>query len=272
MRPTLEPSLRKWCPHALKPPAAHRSVTDRSAVAAARAQRSLVEGDILRKSALPPTFWFHGSAPSMMWTGQMAGGREGDSRREPSDVTRLLRAFSKGESGALDELIPIVYGTLRRVARRQLRRERRDHTLSSTALVHEAYLELAGCEDLRFSDRTHFFAAAAQTMRHILIDYAVRRNAQKRGGDRDRVPVEEVALASEDHVEDLVSLDQALQRLEEVDERLVRIVECRFFAGLTIAETARALQISDATVSRDWMRARAWLNRELLRDLSPDDE
>ena len=208
----------------------------------------------------------------MMWSGEMASVPADERGGEPSNVTRLIRAFSKGDSDALDALIPVVYDTLRRVARRQLRGERKDHTLSSTALVHEAYLELAACGDLQFSDRTHFFAAAAQTMRHILIDYAVRRSAQKRGGDRERVPVEEVVLASEEHVGDLVSLDQALRRLEEVDERLVRIVECRFFAGLTIAETARALEISDATVSRDWMRARAWLNRELLHDLSQEGD
>lgn len=185
-----------------------------------------------------------------------------------SEVTRLLRAFRNGDRDAFDRLFPHVYDTLRRVARRQLRGERKDHTLTPTALVHEAYLELARIGDLQFNDRGHFYSAAAQTMRHILIDYAVRRRALKRGGDRKEVPFEHVVLASEDHVEDLITLDQAMQRLEELDGRLVRVIECRFFAGLTIAETADALDISDATVSRDWQRARAWLNREILRDAS----
>ncbi len=180
-------------------------------------------------------------------------------------VTQLLRAYSRGDEAALDDLVPLVYDALRQVAQKQLRGERRDHTLSSTALVHEAYLELARLGEVEWEDRRHFFAAAAQTMRHILVDYAVRRNAQKRGGNRLQVPFEDAVVASEDNVEDLIALNQALSRLETVDERLVRIVECRYFAGLTIEETAQTLDISEATVSRDWTRARAWLNRELTR-------
>lgn len=180
-------------------------------------------------------------------------------------VTQLLRAYSRGDESALDHLVPLVYDSLRQVAQKQLRGERRDHTLSSTALVHEAYLELARLGEVEWEDRRHFFAAAAQTMRHILVDYAVRRNAQKRGGNRLRVPFEDAVIGSEENVEDLIALNQALSRLEEVDERLVRIVECRYFAGLTIEETAQTLDISEATVSRDWTRARAWLNRELTR-------
>lgn len=178
-------------------------------------------------------------------------------------MTQLLRAFSGGDEAALNDLVPLVYDSLRRVAQKQLRGERRDHTLSSTALVHEAYLELARLGDIEWEDRRHFFAAAAQTMRHILVDHAVRRNAQKRGGDRQRIPFDKVILSSEENLDDLLALNQALSRLEEFDERLVRIVECRYFAGLTIEDTARALDISEATVSRDWTRARAWLNREL---------
>lgn len=185
---------------------------------------------------------------------------EGES---PSNVTRLLHAFSEGREEALDEVIPLVYDTLRRVARRQLRGERRNHTLSSAALVNEAYLELARLGDVEWRDRRHFLAAAAQTMRHLLVDYAVRRKAQKRGGDLEQVPFEEAILQSDEHLEDIISLHGALDRLEELDERLVRVVECRYFAGLTIEETAEVLDISDATVSRDWTRARAWLNREL---------
>lgn len=183
-----------------------------------------------------------------------------------SAVTRLLRAYSEGQEDALDDLVPHVYESLRRVAHRQLRRERPDHTLSSTALVHEAYLELARFGDVRWEDRRHFFAAAAQTMRHILVDYAVRRKAQKRGGDHRKVPFEEAILQTEHNLDDVIMLNDALTRLQELDERMVRVVECRFFAGFTIEETAEALDISDATVSRDWTRARAWLNRELATD------
>lgn len=184
-----------------------------------------------------------------------------------SAVTRLLRAYSEGEADALDDLVPLVYDTLRRVAHQQLRGERRDHTLSSTALVHEAYLELTRCGGVQWQDRRHFFAAAAQTMRHILVDYAVRRKAQKRGGDRRKVPLDDALLPAEDNLDDLITLNRAMERLEQFDDRLVRIVECRFFAGLTIEETAEALDISDATVSREWTRARAWLNREMARDV-----
>lgn len=180
-----------------------------------------------------------------------------------STVTQLLHAFSRGDEEALNDLVPLVYDSLRRVADNQLRGERRDHTLTPTALVHEAYLELARLGDIEWEDRKHFFAAAAQTMRHILVDYAVRRKAQKRGGNREQVPLEHVILSSEENIEDLMELNEALSRLEEMDERLVRVVECRYFAGFTIQETAQALDISEATVSRDWTRARAWLNREL---------
>lgn len=185
--------------------------------------------------------------------------------RGKSNVTQLLRAFSRGDEAALNDLVPLVYDSLHRVAQKQLRAERRDHTLSPTALVHEAYLELARLGDIEWEDRRHFFAAAAQTMRHILVDYAVQRKAQKRGGDWEKVPLENVILTSAKDIEDVLTLNQALKRLEEIDERLVRLVECRYFAGLTIEETARVLDISEATVSRDWTRARAWLNRELTR-------
>lgn len=180
-----------------------------------------------------------------------------------SQVTRLLHAFGRGDNAALGNLVPLVYDSLRRVAHRQLRGERSDHTLSPTALVHETYLELARLGGVEWQDRRHFFAAAARTMRHVLVDYAVRRNAQKRGGDRRKVAFEEVILSSDDRLDDVLALNDALERLEEFDERLVRIVECRYFAGLTIEETAQTLDISEATVSRDWTRARAWLNREL---------
>lgn len=230
----------------------------------------------LRMPTRPPTLYVY--TPPETPTRHLAMARaptrkesSDPSREDASEVTQLLRAFAAGDEKAFDRLVPHVYETLRRVARRQLQRERKNHTLTPTALVHEAYLELAKIGDLEFNDRGHFFAAAALTMRHILIDYAVRRRALKRGGDQKKVPFEDVVLADDDHVEDLLTLNQAMQRLEEIDERLVRVIECRFFAGLTIAETAAALDISDATVSRDWRRARAWLNREILRDASRND-
>ena len=184
-------------------------------------------------------------------------------REKTGEITRLLQAFGDGKQEALDDLIPLVYDMLRAVARRQLRSERSDHTLTSTALVHEAYLELASIDGARFEDRGHFFAVAARAMRRILIDYAVQRKAQKRGGNRQRVGLDEIILQVDDKAEDLIAVNDALSKLELMDERLVRVVECRFFAGLTSEETARSLDVSEATVSRDWTRARAWLNREL---------
>lgn len=190
---------------------------------------------------------------------------------ESSGVTRLLRAFTNGRKEALDEVIPLVYTTLRRAARRQLRGERRDHTLSSAALVHEAYLELARLGTVEWQDRKHFLRAAARAMRHILVDYAVRRKAQKRGGDFEKVPFETAILKSDEQLEDIITLHGALERLEQLDEQLVRVVECRYFAGLTIQETAETMDLSEATVSRYWTRARAWLNRE-LRPQAPREQ
>lgn len=179
------------------------------------------------------------------------------------DITALLEAHSSGNPDAMDELFPLVYDELRRIASRRMQGERSGHTLRTTALVHEAYLELVDLDNVDWQNRRHFFAIAARVMRNVLVDYAVKKNAQKRGGDLDRVP-----LAEEDGVvsvvlEDVLAVHQALERLETVDERQVRVVECRFFAGLTIEETANALDISPATVGRDWRMARAWLNREL---------
>lgn len=179
------------------------------------------------------------------------------------NVTQLLEALTDGDQAALDELLPIVYDTLRRMARRELQGERRGHTLNTTALVHEAYLELVKLDQIEWQDRAHFFAVSAKAMRHILVDYAVKRNAQKRGGNRRRVPLDDVNLVTRQRAEELLALDEALKRLEAIDERQGRVVECRFFGGLTIEETAAVLGISEATVSRDWTRARAWLNREL---------
>lgn len=181
------------------------------------------------------------------------------------DVTQLLEALTDGDRAALGQLVPIVYDTLHQMAHRELQGERRGHTLNTTALVHEAYFELVKLDRVDWQDRAHFIAVAAKAMRHVLIDYAVKRKAQKRGGHRRRVPLEDVHAMTTQRAEELLALDEALKRLEAIDERQAHVVECRFFGGLTIKETAEALDISEATVSRDWTRARAWLNRELER-------
>ena len=183
--------------------------------------------------------------------------------RVQGDVTGLLKAYAQGDRSVFKEIFPVVYEELRRIARRRLRSERKDHTLGATALVHEAYLKLVRLEKVRWENRAHFFAIAAQAMRNILIDYAVKRKAQKRGAGREKLGLDEVAAIVEDRADELLALDEALKQLETFDARQARVVECRVFAGLSIEETARALQISEATVSRDWMAARAWLNREL---------
>lgn len=179
------------------------------------------------------------------------------------DFRELLAAAGKGDREALDRLVPLVYGELRGLAHRQLAGEHPDHTLGATALVNEAYLKLAGYRKPGFRDRSHFLAIAAQAMRRILVDHAVRRNAEKRGGGRAPVPLYEVEIGGDARIEELVSLDHALARLESLDERLARVVECRFFAGMTVEETAEALGVGTATVKRDWATARAWLNREM---------
>lgn len=182
---------------------------------------------------------------------------------EPGEVTKLLAAASAGDRRALDRVVPLVYDELRRVAHRQLAGERDGHTLDTGALVHEAYLKVAGLERLQWRDRAHFFAVAAGAMRRILIDYATRRRAAKRGGGARPMSLDRISVVVEERAEDLVALDEALERLRELDERQSRVVECRFFAGMGIDETAAALDVSPATVKRDWTMARAWLNREL---------
>ena len=179
------------------------------------------------------------------------------------DVTQALLALSGGNRAALDGLLPAIYDHLRAQAQRALRAERPDHTLSPTALVHEAYLKLVRLERVEWRDRAHFFGACANEMRRILVSYARQRKAGKRGSGVHHVPLENAAIAAQDRPEELVALDEALDRLRALDERQVRIVECRFFAGMSVEETAEALSISPATVKRDWTAARAWLNREL---------
>ncbi len=180
-----------------------------------------------------------------------------------SDVTQVLVELSKGDRGALDRLLPIVYGQLRQLAEIQLRQERVGHTLTPTALVHEAYLKLVQLERIDWRGRAHFFGACAQSMRRILISYARMKKAEKRGSGAEHVPIDNVILAAQDRPAEVIALDAALTKLEQLSERQARVVECRFFAGMSVEETAEAIGISPATVKREWTVARAFLNREL---------
>jgi RNA polymerase sigma factor (TIGR02999 family) len=184
-------------------------------------------------------------------------------------VTGLLRQVARGERKAADDLLPLVYRELKAIARHQLIGERRGHTLNTTALVHEAYLRL-GLDQISWNDRSHFFAVAARAMRRVLIDHAEGRRAQKRGGDLVHVSLDETVAAPERRIESLLALDEALTRLEQFDPRQVRVVECHVFGGMSLDDTAVALDISPATVSRDWALARAWLNRALGADSQTD--
>lgn len=187
------------------------------------------------------------------------------------DVTALLRQMSSGSGEALDAIIPLVYRELRSIARRHLRREDAGHTLNTTALVHEAYLRLVDVRQVEWRDRLHFFAMASRMMRRVLINYARQRKRTKRGGGGVLIPLQEAHLPIHEHLDELLALDEALTRLEAVDERRCRVVECRFFAGLDIEETAEALDVSPGTVKRDWRLARMWLNRQLSAEPVPED-
>jgi RNA polymerase sigma-70 factor (ECF subfamily) len=184
------------------------------------------------------------------------------------DVTQLLLAWGNGDSSALEQLVPIVYQELRRLAKHYMRQERPGHTLQATALVNEAYLRLIDLNRIQWQDRAHFFAVAAQTMRRILVEFARRRNRQKRGGRGQQVALDEAAAVSRDQGVDLVALNEALRGLVAVDARMSQVVELRFFGGLSIEETADVLKISSETVMRDWRTAKAWLLRELSRSRS----
>jgi RNA polymerase sigma factor (TIGR02999 family) len=179
------------------------------------------------------------------------------------EVSRLLIEHSRGNREALTELLPLVYDELRRLAAYHLRSERPEHTLQATALVHEAYLKLVDQRTVNWQNRAHFLAVAAQVMRHILVDYARARRTDKRGGGRPMAAFEDVARVPAEQDPDLVALDDALRRLARVDEQQGRIVELRYFGGLSIEETAEVLAVSPATVKRDWTMAKAWLRREI---------
>jgi RNA polymerase sigma factor (TIGR02999 family) len=183
----------------------------------------------------------------------------------PADVTGLLRVWRSGNRDAFDALVPQVYKELRRLAHFQLQKERPNHTLQSAALVHEAYARLIGQESLDFESRGHFFAVAAQLMRQILVDYARRHRAEKRGGNACMITLDDAMALPQRKDLDVVALDDALKTLAELDPRQSRVVELRFFAGLSLEETAQVLEIGPATVQRDWTAARAWLHREISR-------
>ncbi|MCU1382347.1 MAG: polymerase, sigma-24 subunit, subfamily [Acidobacteria bacterium] len=189
---------------------------------------------------------------------------------EPQRVTQLLVEWQNGSPQALDRLIPLVYSELRTIARRYLSRESVDHTLQSTALVHEAYFRLVGQRRVQWQNRAHFFGIAAQMMRRILVDHARHQHRDKRGGPAPKLSLDEaLAVAAPESEVDLLALDDALTALARIDPRGARIVELRFFSALTIDETAEVLDVSAATVKRDWNAARAWLYREMGQQLPP---
>ena len=182
------------------------------------------------------------------------------------DITGLLLDLQAGQRDVMDQLLPLVYDELRRIAHHHRARQGAGETLNTTALVHEAYLRLVDQTRIPWQDRVHFFAVAARAMRFILIDYARQQDAQKRGGDRVKVSIDDVPLKTEAQTADLLALNEALVRLAERHERMAQIVECRFFGGLTIEETAAALNIGTRTVKRDWQKARLLLYQDMKAD------
>ncbi len=191
---------------------------------------------------------------------------------QPTQVTQLLEAVTGGRPGAAEELVPLVYQELRRLARWLVAREPAGSSLQATALVHEAYLRLVGNSELAWRDRAHFFRAAAQAMRRILTEHARRRGRIKHGGGRRREPLDEAATIPAADTLDVLALDEAITRLSAVDARKGEVVSLRYFAGLSIEETAQALEVSPATVKNDWIYARAWLHRELSGEDGSSDQ
>ena len=190
----------------------------------------------------------------------------------PGDITAILHEVRAGDRGALNRLFPLVYDELRAVAGRRLAAERTDHTLDTTALVHETYIKLVDQTRAVWRDRVHFFAVAARAMRHILVDHARRHATAKRGSGRRRVPLDAVGLSLYERAETLVDLDEALERLSALDPRLGQVVECRFFGGLTEEEIASVLDVTPRTVRRDWVKARGLLYAWLAEDAEAEEE
>jgi len=190
--------------------------------------------------------------------------------RSAADVTTLLNRLADGDQDASAQLVPLIYEELRRLAVRRLRREQPGHTLRATALVHEVYLKLAGQPNARWENRAHFFAVASQLMRRILVDYARTQQRIKRGGRQEKISLDEVLLIAPDRTEELLAVHEALAHLEKLDARQGRIVELRYFGGLTLDETAEVLDVSAKTVMREWNVAKAWLYGE-LKERQRDD-
>jgi RNA polymerase sigma factor (TIGR02999 family) len=184
----------------------------------------------------------------------------------PQQVTQLLVAWGAGDRAALDELMPLVYEELRRLAHHYMRRERAGDSLQTSALVNEAYLRLVEQKNIHWQNRAHFFGIAARLMRQVLVDYARKRGYAKRGGDARHVPLDEALIISEERAADVVALDDALNSLAEIDPRKSHLVELRFFGGLSIEETAVVLKVSPGTVMREWTLAKAWLKRAVTSD------
>lgn len=182
---------------------------------------------------------------------------------QQENITELLARYGRGDKESLDELMPIVYDELRRQAARFLRREQAGHTLQTTALIHEAYVRLVDQRNVQWQNRAHFFGIAAQMMRRILVDHARSKKRVKRGGSEIRVSLNDATVPAKGADLDVVALDEALERLAQIDEQQSRVVELRFFSGLSVEETAEVMQISKSTVKRDWSMAKAWLHREL---------
>jgi RNA polymerase sigma factor (TIGR02999 family) len=185
------------------------------------------------------------------------------------DITRLLQAWSSGDETALEQLMPLVYNELHRLAHRYMAAEQPDQTLQTTALVHEVYLRLVDVDNVDWQNRAHFYGLCARLMRRILIDFARSRNYQKRGGQIPHIELEEAATVSAVVGSELLAVDEALKQLAKVDPRKSEVIELRFFGGLTVEETAAALHVSKETVMRDWKLAKAWLLRELSHEASP---
>jgi len=186
--------------------------------------------------------------------------------QEPQEITQMLLELTDGNEEVVNQILPHIYDELRRLASSYLRRERSNHTLQPTALVHEAYMKLIDQSRVKWQNRAHFFGIAAQVMRRILMDHARKHTAEKRGGDAEVLPIEEeILIVSHDKSAELVALDDALNQLAEMDERKAKIVELRYFGGLSIEETAEVLGVSVPTVNREWRMAKAWLYSEIAR-------
>ncbi len=183
--------------------------------------------------------------------------------RDQSQITELLNEWSVGSDVALDELMPLIYDELRRMAKRYMSGQSKGHTFQTTDLIHEAYLKLAKSENQSWVSRAHFFGVAATAMRHILVNHAVSKQSQKRGGERQKVTLNENSIVSAERSDEMIALDSALNELAVLDERASRVVEMKFFGGMTNDETAEVLKVSTETVKRDWQFARSWLLREV---------